>query len=133
VQFDRHGAITGSTTPDWVSAAIVRGVRAPASPSTDWANVEAPRLGIFNQPSVEGRLPFYWYLSAENRATFDANWPAIVDWYTDTINEFAVEQPGRPRPVVHRLPDTPHYFYANSNQAFVVRAMREFLLGSVAP
>jgi hypothetical protein len=38
----------------------------------------------------------------------------------------------RPKPVVYRLPDAPHYFYLN-DQAFVVRVMREFLLGKVEP
>ncbi len=51
-------------------------------------------------------LPFYWYLSAEDKETFDANWPAIVKWYTETSNEFVAEQPGRPSPVVHRLPES---------------------------
>jgi len=132
VQFDQDGRITDSTTPAGVSEAILLGVQEPASPPTDWSKVEAPRLGIFNQPSVQGRMPYYPYLSAKDKKTFDSNWPAIVKWYTDTIGEFAVEHSGRPKPVVYTLPDAPHYFFIN-NQAFVVRAMREFLLGKVAP
>jgi hypothetical protein len=131
LRFGKNGAITGSTTPGWISRAILQGVQEPANPPTDWAQVEAPRLGIFSQPSVEGRLPYYWYLSDQDKQTFDASWPAIVNWYTDTINEFAAEQPAGPSPVVYRLPDASHYFYLNSNQAFVVKAMRNFLLGSV--
>ena len=46
--------------------------------------------------------------------------------------EFAVEQLGRPKPVVYRLRDARHYFHLN-DQAFVVRVMREFLLGKVEP
>ena len=128
VQFDENGAITGSTTPGQIPQAILQGSQEPASSSTDWAKVEAPRLGIFQQPSVQGRLPFYWYLSAEDKKRFDENWPAIVKWFTDTTDAFAAEQPGRPKPVVYRLPDAPHYFYLN-DQAFVVLVMREFLLG----
>jgi pimeloyl-ACP methyl ester carboxylesterase len=128
VQFDEKGMITDSATPAWVPEAILRGVQEPASPPTDWAKVEAARLGIFNQPSVEGRMPYYWYLSAEEQKQFDDHWPAIVKWYTDTANAFAAEQLGRPTPIVYRLPNAPHYFYIN-NQAFVVRVMREFLLG----
>jgi hypothetical protein len=133
VQFDENGMITGNTTPRWVFQAILLGVQEPASPPTDWAKVEAPRLGIFNQPSVQGRLPYYSFLSAEDKEKFDDSWPAIVEWYTDTTDEFAVEHSGRPKPIVYRLPDAPHYFYLNNNQAFVVQAMREFLLGKVGP
>jgi pimeloyl-ACP methyl ester carboxylesterase len=131
VQFDDNGRITGTTTPGAVSQAILLGVQAPANPPTDWAEVEAPRLGIFSQPSVQGKLPYYWYLSAEDKQKFGENWPAIVKWYRKTTNEFGVEHAGRPKPIVYRLPDAPHYFYLNNNQAFVVRVMREFLLGEV--
>ncbi len=58
---------------------------------------------------------------------------AIVKWYADTINEFAIEQSGRPKPIAYTLPDAPpHYFYINK-QAFVILVMREFLLGKVEP
>jgi non-heme chloroperoxidase len=130
LQFDENGMITGGTTPAWVSPAVLLGVR--TNPPTDWTKVAAPRLGIFDQPSVEGRLPYYWYLSAEDQKTFDQNWPGIIQWYTDTTNEFAAQQPGKPKPIVYKLPDAPHYFYLN-DQAFVVRAIREFLLGKVTP
>jgi pimeloyl-ACP methyl ester carboxylesterase len=130
VTFDQNGMITGSTTPAWVSQAVLLGVE--TSPPTDWTRVEAPRLGIFNQPSIEGKLPYYWYLNAKDTKKFDENWPGIVQWYTDTINEFAVTQVGRPKPIVYRLPDAPHYFFFN-DQAFVVRVMREFLLGKARP
>ena len=128
VQFDKNGAITGSSTPAWVPEAILSAVK--SNPPTDWAKIEAPRLGIFSQPSVQGKLPYYWYLSADDKKTFDQNWPGIVQWYMDTANVFAVQQAGKPKPVVYRIPDAPHYFYLNS-QAFVVRVMREFLLGKL--
>ncbi len=130
VQFDENGMIRDSTTPAWVPQAILWAVQ--HNPPTDWAKVEAPRLGIFDQPSVQGKLPYYFYLNAEDRKKFDENWPGIVKWYTDTIAEFAAEQVGRPKPVVYTLPDAPHYFYLN-DQAFVVRVMRKFLLGHVEP
>ena len=126
VQFDADGMITGSTTPGWVPQAILLGVK--TTPPTDWTKVEAPRLGIFDQPSVQGRLPYYWYLSAEEQKIFDQNWPGIVQWYADRTNEFAAQRLGLPKPIVYRLPDAPHYFYLN-DQAFVVPVMREFLLG----
>lgn len=130
VQFDKDGRIVDNTTPPGVSEAILRGVQSPASPPTDWSKVVTPRLGIFNQPSVQGRLPFYPYLSAEDRKIFDTNWPAIVAWYRDILGEFAAEHSGTPNPVVYALPDAPHYFFLN-HQAFVVLVMREFLLGKV--
>ena len=89
-------------------------------------------LGIFDRASVEGKLPYYWYLNAKDRKQFDENWPGIVQWYTDRIREFAASQPGKPRPIVYTLPDAPHYFYFN-DQAFVVRVMREFLLHKDSP
>jgi pimeloyl-ACP methyl ester carboxylesterase len=125
VQFDDNGRIIDSTTPGWVPQAILWDVQ--HSPPTDWAKVEPPRLGIFSQPTVQGKLPYYFYLNADDKKKFDANWPGIVKWYTVTIAEFATEQPGRPKPIVYTLPDAPHYFYLN-DQAFVIRVMREFLL-----
>lgn len=128
VKFDDNGRIIDNTTPPWVPQAILWDVQ--HNPPTDWAKMEPPRLGIFSQPSVQGKLPYYFYLNAEDKKKFDQNWPAIVNWYTDTIAQFAAEQLGRPRPVVYTLPDAPHYFYLN-DQAFVVRVMREFLLGHI--
>lgn len=124
VQFDDNGVITDSTTPGSVPQAILQGVQ--TNPPTDWTKVEAPRLGIFNQPSVEGKLTYYWYLNAKDRKQFNENWPGIVQWYTDRIKEFAVAQPGKHKPIMYTLPNAPHYFYLN-DQAFVVRVMREFL------
>ena len=128
VQFDENGRIADSTTPPWVPQAILWDVQ--NNPPTDWAKMEAARLGIFSKPSVQGKLPYYYYLNAEDRKKFDQNWPGIVKWYADTTAEFAAEQVGRPKPIVYTLPDAPHYFYLN-DQAFVVRVMREFLLGHV--
>jgi hypothetical protein len=113
-----------------VAAAIMQGVK--TTPPTDWAKMEVPRLGIFEQPSIDAKLPYYWYLNAAEKRTFDDNWPGLVKWYTDRISEFTAAQPGRPKPVVYKLPDAPHYFFIN-DQAFVVRVMREFLLGKVTP
>ena len=93
------------------------------------------RLGIFDLPSVQGKLPFYWYLSSNcsnDQKIFNDNWPPIVKWFGDTIDKFAATHPDKPHPVVYKLPDAPHYFYI-TDQAFVVRAMREFLLGEVGP
>src|SRR6185312_15626153 len=129
VRFDQGGQIIDSSTPGWVPQAILWDVQ--HSPATDWAKMEVPRLGLFNQPSVQGKLPYYFYLDTEDKKKFDQNWPGIVQWYTDTIAEFAAEQVGRPKPIVYKLPDAPHYFYLN-DQAFVVRVMRQFLLGSPA-
>jgi pimeloyl-ACP methyl ester carboxylesterase len=132
VEFDEHGALIGTTTPSGVPGAILAGVQAAANPPVDWSKMAVPRIGLFNQPSVAGRLPYYPYLDPADKALFDARWPAIVDWYNDRLAEFALARPGMPVPVVHRLPDAPHYFYFN-RQAFVVLKMREFLLGTAQP
>jgi pimeloyl-ACP methyl ester carboxylesterase len=130
VLFDAKGAIKDSSTPDWVGPQIFAGIAEKENPEVNWANMDAPRLGIFAQPSIEGRLAYYWYLSPAEKKTFDANWPGIVDWYARTTERFAQANAGKPTPVVYFLRDAPHYFYL-SNQAFVVRQMREFLLGNL--
>ena len=130
LQFDAKGAITGSTTPDWVGPKIFAGIAEKHNPEVNWADIDAPRLGIFAKPSVQGKLPYYWYLNSTKQEIFDANWPGIVQWYADTTAKFEQPNPGKPTPVVYLLPDARHYFYINS-QAFVVRVMREFLLGKL--
>jgi pimeloyl-ACP methyl ester carboxylesterase len=130
MKIDAKGALTDNSTPKWVSEKILAGVKAPANPPIDWAKVEAPRLGMFARPSVEARLPFYWYLTSGEQKQFDTNWPGIVQWYADTTRRFQQPHAGKPAPVVYLLPDAPHYFYI-SDQAFVVRQMREFLLGNL--
>lgn len=129
-QFDAKGAITGNTAPDWVSSKILAGVKEPANPPVDWAHIQAPRLGLFGVPSVQAKLPFYWYMDPKEQEVFNNNWPAIVQWFGDTLDKFAVAYPDSPKPIVYRLPDAPHYFFIN-DQAYVVRQMREFLLGTV--
>ena len=59
-------------------------------------------------PSVSARLPYYWYLDDAQKSAFDAAWPAIVQWYADTIHAFGVPHAGRPAPVVHTLPRRVH-------------------------
>jgi pimeloyl-ACP methyl ester carboxylesterase len=130
--FDAKGAITGSTTPDWVGKEIFAGIAEKQNPEVNWADIDAPRLGIFNQASVQGKIAYYWYLRSDEQKIFDTNWPGIVQWYADTTKTFDQPNAGHPTPVVYLLPDAPHYFYLN-NQAFVVRVMREFLLGKVEP
>lgn len=128
--FDAKGAIKGSSTPDWVRPQIYDGIAEKNNPVVNWADMDAPRLGIFAKPSVEGRFPFYWYLSPDQQKTLDANWPSIVQWFAETTKRFAQPNAGKPTPVVYLLPDAPHYFFIN-DQAFVVRQMREFLLGNL--
>ena len=96
----------------------------------NWHNIKAPRLAIFATFSRDLRVPWYWYLSADQQAVFDRVWPPIVEWHEDTIQRFRAHQPNSPEPIVRELPGAPHYIYI-SNEAFVVREMREFLLGDV--
>ena len=121
VQFDANGAITGSTTPDWVSAKLLAGVAGSVNPPVHWANIEAPRLGIFALYTLEARQPWYWYLTSAEQAAFDEAWPPIVAWYQETIRKFADNNPVPPL----LLPGAPHYVYIN-HEAEVVREMRQF-------
>ena len=121
-QFDASGALVGSTTPDWVSEKLVEGVAGSVNPPTQWANIDAPRLGIFALFTIEARVPSYWYLSSAEQAKFDEAWGPIVAWHRDTIAKFADNNPTPPL----ILPGTPHYVYIN-HETEVVLEMRKFL------
>src|SRR5262245_41800875 len=79
--FDANGAIVDFTTPDWVSAKLLAGVAGSVNPPVNWANIKAPRLGIFALFTLEARQPWYWYLTAADQAAFDEVWPPIVAWH----------------------------------------------------
>ena len=120
LRFARDGRVLASTTPDWVGAKIAASVG--ASRPTDWAKIDAPRLGIFALFTRAARQPWYWYLSPARKAEFDAAWGPIVDWHRATIDWFAAGNSAN----THLLPGAPHYVYIN-NEAEVVRWMRAFL------
>ena len=122
VEFDRHGALTGSTTPDWVSTKLLEGVAGAVNPPVNWAAIGAPRLGMFAQFTLEARQPWYWYLSAARRSEFDEAWRPIVAWHRRTIGKFAKGNSAN----TFRLPGAAHYVYIQ-NEAEVVRWMRQFL------
>lgn len=122
VQFDASGALIRSTTPDWVSPALLAGVAGSVNPPVNWANIDAPRLGIFALFTIEARTPWYWYLTSAEQAVFDEVWPPIVAWHQETIRKFADNNPIQPL----ILPGAPHYVYIN-HETEVVREMRKFL------
>jgi pimeloyl-ACP methyl ester carboxylesterase len=122
----KDGRVTGLSTPASVRDQLAAGVRAPANPPTNWANVKEPRLGIFAPPTAASKLPWYSYLSPAKQAEFDERFSRLVQWYSDVISKFGKENRGSPTPVVYLLPGAPHYVYIN-NEAEVVREMREFL------
>ena len=124
--FDKDGMVTGTSTPDSIQAQLSAGVNIPANPPTNWADIKVPRLGIFAPPTVESKLPFYWYLSPADQAVFDERFPRLLQWFSDVIDKFAEKHPGPPPPEVYLLPGAPHYVYIN-NEAEVVREMRKFL------
>jgi non-heme chloroperoxidase len=125
-EFDKDGMITGTSTPDAIQAQLSAGVSNPANPPTNWADIKVPRLGIFAPPTVESKLPFYWYLSPADQAVFDERFPRLLQWYSDVIDKFEEKHPGPPPPEVSLLPGAPHYVYIN-NEAEVAREMRKFL------
>ena len=124
VQFDADGALVDSTTPDRIPAKIAEHVS--ASPPTNWPSIKVPRLGIFALFTTKARQPWYWYLSADKRAEFDAAWAPIVAWHKRTIQKFMQGNSAN----TFLLPGAPHYIYIN-NEAEVVRRMRAFL--GIAP
>lgn len=71
--FDKDGRVTGTSTPESIEREFAAGVRAPANPPTNWANIKQPRLGIFAPPTVKSKLPYYPYLSPADQALFDEN------------------------------------------------------------
>jgi non-heme chloroperoxidase len=126
--FDPSGRVVGSNTPDEIGDKITADVGKQRP--TNWRKIRAPRLGIFATFSRELRQPWYWYLSADEQAAFDRAWLPIVGWHEDTIERFGSHHPNDPEPIVRELLGAPHYIYIN-DEAFVVREMREFLLGDV--
>jgi non-heme chloroperoxidase len=126
--FSASGMIEESVTPASINEKLLADVKKQRP--TNWQKIRAPRLGIFATFTLEDRQPWYWYLSADQQAAFDRAWPPIVAWHEDTIERFRSHHPGNPEPIVRELPGAPHYIYI-SNEAFVVREMREFLLGQV--
>jgi non-heme chloroperoxidase len=124
--FDRSGRIVGSVTPDEIGDEIF--AEAGKQRPTNWRRIRAPRLGIFATYSLELRQSWYWYLSPDEQAAFDRAWPPIVEFQVDTIERFGSHHPDNPEPIVRELVGGYHYVYLYE-EAFVVREMREFLLG----
>ena len=122
LEFDSDGAIVDSTSPQWVSDTLLAGVAGSVNPPVNWANVTAPRLGIFAQYTPEARQAWYWYLSPAKKSEFDDAWPSVVAWHKRTIDKFAEGNSDN----TYRLFGVPHYVYIN-NEAEVVRWMRKFL------
>lgn len=122
VKFDAGGDIVDSTSPDWVSEKLLAGVVGSANPPVNWANIKAPRLGIYAPYTLADRQAWYWYLEPAEKVEFDEVWPDIANWYRRTIAKFAEGNAAN----THTLPGVPHYVYLN-NEAEVVRWMREFL------
>jgi pimeloyl-ACP methyl ester carboxylesterase len=85
VQFDSNGAIVASSAPSFVRTALLAGVA--AVPPVNWAAIAAPRLGIFAQYTLNAKLPWYWYLSSDQQALFDEQFPLVMQWQTDTIQK----------------------------------------------
>ena len=125
-EFNEHGMVTGTSTPESIRAQLSAGVSMPATPPTNWADIKVPRLGIFAPLALKSKLPWYWYLSPADRAVFDKRFPRLIQWYSDVIGKFGEKHPGSPTPRVYLLPGAPHYVYIN-NEAEVVREMRNFL------
>lgn len=117
-----------SVTPDEIGDKISADVDKQLP--TNWLKIRAPRLAIFATFTPEARQAWYWYLSADEQAAFDRALLPIVAWHEDTIERFRSHHPSNPEPIVWELPGAPHYIYIN-DEAFVVRKMREFLLGDV--
>jgi pimeloyl-ACP methyl ester carboxylesterase len=122
VQFDANGALTDSTTPKWISDKLLEGVAGSVNPPVNWANIKAPRLGIFAPYTPTARQSWYWYLSTAKKAEFDDVWPPIIAWYKRTIRKFAAGNSVN----TFTLPGAPHYIYID-NETEVVRWMRKFL------
>ena len=124
--FDKDRMITGTSTPQSIYDQLSRGVRDPVNPPTNWADIKASRLGIFAPPTIESKLPYYWYLSPAEKAMFDERFPRYLQWLRGVIDKFGEKHLGTPTPEVYLLPGASHYVYIN-NEAEVVRQMRIFL------
>ena len=119
LRFNDEGLPVDSSTPPAVPMAILAGVA--ATPPVNWPSIAAPRLGVFAQPTIEGKLPWYTYLSSADQVLFDEQYPAYVRWYKARVNLFTQ---GNPVPAVI-LKNAPHYVFINY-ETDVVRTMRAF-------
>jgi pimeloyl-ACP methyl ester carboxylesterase len=130
--FDPTGRIVGGVPPDEIAKKIADQIFASVKKQrpVNWRKIEAPRLGIFSPYALDDPLRWYWYLSADQKAQYDRAWPPIVKWSEDTIERFRSHDARNSAPIVWELPGATHYVYI-SDEAFVVRRMREFLLGRV--
>ena len=57
VTFDASGALAGSTTP---GLSLLAGAAGSVNSPVDWANIDAPRLGIFALFTDKARQPWLW-------------------------------------------------------------------------
>ena len=64
------------------------------------------------------------------RESLSSGEPPLFDGSQIPLKTFRMANGGKPTPVAYQLHDAPHYFYI-SDQAFVVRVIREFLLSKV--
>ena len=122
--FHEGGIVTGTSTPDAIPEQLSTGAKGPANPPTNWADIKAPRLGIFAPPTLASKLPFYPYLNPADRAVFDERFPRLVQRYSDVIREFGEEHPGSTKPKVYLLPGAPHYVYINNEASGVTSRRR---------
>jgi len=126
LKFDAHGAITDSTSPQFVTDKLLAGVAGSVNPPVNWAKIKVPRLGIYAPYTLTDRQAWYWYLSPAKKVEFDEAWPDVASWYRRTVAKFAEGNSAN----TYTLPGAPHYIYIN-NEAEVVRWMRKFL--GIAP
>ena len=97
-KFDKDGMVTGTSTPESIQAKLSAGVNMPANPPTNWADIKVPRLGIFAPPTVESKLPWYWYLRPADQAVFDARFPRLLQWFSAVIDRFSEKPSRKPHP-----------------------------------
>lgn len=119
IRTDPSGRVVGAITPPEISGKIIAGLQ-PA----EYARIQAPALGIFNQITPQYRMPYYWDLVPAKQEEFDRSITSLAKWVDGAIERF---RSGVKNSRVVLLHNTNHYVFI-VDEALVVREMRKFLL-----
>jgi pimeloyl-ACP methyl ester carboxylesterase len=119
VQLDSSGRVVGPVTPPDIYKNILAGLK-PA----EYNRIQAPVLGIFNRPSHQYRVPYYFDLDPATQEEFRRDIKALSKWTAGALRRFRSEVKNAR---IIELPDSNHYAYV-VEEWFFVREIRKFLL-----
>jgi pimeloyl-ACP methyl ester carboxylesterase len=117
-QVNAEGNIIGSASPEESSQKVHAG-SAPA----EFEKIQAPVLALLSPLTPDP--PLRHYLPEDQKVEFDRLFPAVIAWQNDSRRRF---REGVKNARIVESPGGYHYNFI-TNEALVVKEMREFLLG----